>query len=315
MRFITLDAMRGAAALAILVYHFDVQVSGAPVNPYGYLAVDLFFVLSGFVLTHAYGERLTSGMGFGQFAKLRLIRLYPLYFAGAAIGCVIRDQPPLALLMIPSSGATLYPANGPLWSLVFELIASLVFAGLYRAGRPALYPIWLASGAVVLTAILVGVSINGGHSMATAWIGLARTGFSFCTGIALYHVFSARLVNARVTSEAGWLIVAVFPLMSFLPNSKEIDLVAVFFALPALVLFAALVEIKPSWLAITSGGVSYALYAIHAPIVHMGWTIPPLAVGALIVFFAWVLERFYDVPLRRWLASLNHRRLQRRKLP
>ena len=92
--FTTLDGLRGIAALAVITRHAAAYFSsvsiyvlpnaGAPpisVGPFfeSYLAVDFFFVLSGFVLAHAYGERLRHGLSAMQFMAIRLIRLYPLY--------------------------------------------------------------------------------------------------------------------------------------------------------------------------------------------------------------------------------------------
>jgi hypothetical protein len=92
--FTTLDGMRGIAALAVVTRHAPLYfesvsifvqspMAKAPiaVGPFfeSYLAVDFFFALSGFVLAHAYGHRLATGMSPGRFMAIRLIRLYPLY--------------------------------------------------------------------------------------------------------------------------------------------------------------------------------------------------------------------------------------------
>ena len=72
--FVTLDGLRGIAALAVVTRH-------APYfrNPFfeSYLAVDFFFVLSGFVLAHAYGQRLRGNLSILDFVKIRIVRLYP----------------------------------------------------------------------------------------------------------------------------------------------------------------------------------------------------------------------------------------------
>src|SRR5882762_11377334 len=85
--FVLLDALRGAAALCVVVYHYV----GILYNhkwewpPSAFLAVDFFFLLSGFVIMHAYARRLAAGMPTQQFFMVRLIRLYPLYFLGTTI--------------------------------------------------------------------------------------------------------------------------------------------------------------------------------------------------------------------------------------
>jgi peptidoglycan/LPS O-acetylase OafA/YrhL len=64
--FSALDAMRGIAAVSVVFYHAGIH-SGLPLLPHAYLAVDLFFVLSGFVIAHAYEEKLHHGMTVGKF--------------------------------------------------------------------------------------------------------------------------------------------------------------------------------------------------------------------------------------------------------
>jgi len=100
-RFEALDGLRGVAALSVVAAHVYFLFGYA--FPSIDLAVDFFFALSGFVLAHAYGERLRGGMGAGRFMLLRLIRLYPLYILGTTIGlmclagglaCPMRPSPP-----------------------------------------------------------------------------------------------------------------------------------------------------------------------------------------------------------------------------
>ena len=87
-RFTGLDGLRGLAALAVFGAHVpDPLLRDA--LPGCDLAVDLFFALSGFVLAHAYFERLRKGMGVGTFFKRRVIRLYPLYALGTIISLSI----------------------------------------------------------------------------------------------------------------------------------------------------------------------------------------------------------------------------------
>ena len=76
--FVVLDGMR-VAAMAVVTYHVDLDFGEPRWFPSAYLAVDLFFVLSGFVLAHAYEHRFASGMTTWQFMLLRLIEFYPFY--------------------------------------------------------------------------------------------------------------------------------------------------------------------------------------------------------------------------------------------
>ncbi|MGH1559619.1 acyltransferase family protein [Caulobacter segnis] len=81
-----LDGLRGIAAMCVVVFH--AASSARPLTPSGELAPDLFFVLSGFVLTYAYQHKLAEGMTFRRFMAVRAIRLYPLYAVAVAISAV-----------------------------------------------------------------------------------------------------------------------------------------------------------------------------------------------------------------------------------
>src|ERR1017187_8440436 len=87
----TLDGLRGVGAFMVVMRH--VPGFFGPIRvPESFLAVDLFYLVSGFVVAHAYGERLNAGGFLKAFMKTRLIRLYPLYFIGMAIGLVAAIQ-------------------------------------------------------------------------------------------------------------------------------------------------------------------------------------------------------------------------------
>ena len=89
-RFLLLDGLRGIAALMVLGYHLFEAIAFAANAPeqhmfHGFLAVDFFFILSGFVMGYAYDKRWNS-MTIGQFIRLRLIRLHPMVIMGIIIG-------------------------------------------------------------------------------------------------------------------------------------------------------------------------------------------------------------------------------------
>ena len=127
--------------------------------PHGALAVDFFFALSGFVIAYSYGARLAdNALSFGQFVKLRLIRLYPLLFFGTLLGFAVFATrlyankegfllvPGLAsllfgLFVLPSPFLERYhvpgletgwPLNPPCWSLFFEITANVVYGAIAR---------------------------------------------------------------------------------------------------------------------------------------------------------------------------------------
>ena len=152
----TLDGLRGVGAFVVVMRH--VPYLFGPVRvPGSFLAVDLFYLVSGFVVAHAYGERLAKGGFFKDFVKTRLIRLYPLYLVGLAVGIipaaysVVTDPHGwwtlhkfieaivLGLFMVPMMPglqATGTALDGPIWTLVPELIANFTYAAIVRYLRP-----------------------------------------------------------------------------------------------------------------------------------------------------------------------------------
>lgn len=145
-RFYALDGIRGLAAISILLFHYTEHndlnwFKAAP------MAVDLFFILSGFVVMHGYGDRILQGMGLGHFLRQRLLRLWPLYMVGLVtgliaiilrqgVGCGLMVSAALNSFMLPdfshlfegnSKGIELFPFNWPAWSLFFEVAVNIAF--------------------------------------------------------------------------------------------------------------------------------------------------------------------------------------------
>lgn len=152
-----LDGLRGVAAIAVVLFHlFETYATNTmtQIVNHGYLAVDFFFVLSGFVIGYAYDDRWGK-MTTWDFFKRRLIRLQPMVLAGSAIGAMLfyftgADVFPLVMstpwwwvviafiigsLMIPAPETfdlrgwqETYSLNGPAWSLMWEYIANILYA-------------------------------------------------------------------------------------------------------------------------------------------------------------------------------------------
>ena len=129
--FHTLNGMRGVSALAVVLFHAE-ALAGTQMAPGGYLAVDLFFVLSGLVIAHAYEGWLLQTLTPIAFMRHRLIRFYPLYLLGLVLGVGLMTleilvSPPAVLTPGQVTGATvaglaflpapfgtsLYPLNVP----------------------------------------------------------------------------------------------------------------------------------------------------------------------------------------------------------
>jgi len=160
-RYEILDGLRGVAATLVVAYHLlETYYGGGPDQPinHGYLAVDFFFALSGFVIGYAYDDRWGQ-MTTWAFFKRRLIRLHPMVIFGTLFGALmfyfgscsefplINDTPwwmvvgvmlwcftmiPLPASMDIRGWAETNPLNGPAWSLQWEYLANILYALIFR---------------------------------------------------------------------------------------------------------------------------------------------------------------------------------------
>ncbi|HLY79128.1 MAG TPA: acyltransferase [Caulobacteraceae bacterium] len=331
--------MRGVAAIVVMLFHLGVPyraVSGWFGS--GYLAVDFFFALSGFVLAHAYGERTMSAI---EFLKARAIRLYPLYFAGIVFGLsaalasgVTLGQvvKPLSfgLFFLPSptlqhSGhIPLYPLDLPAWSLLFELLANAVWYPLRSRLRGPLATLVIALSALAVIALSLAFgSLDTGAYWNNFVSGFGRVAFSFLMGALIYRVWRHTAFRPKLPSwlVAGGLLVILasrFPHVVF-------DPVAVILLMPPLVFLGACCETvsnSATQIQTSLGEISYAVYTLHLPIIilgnhllvadgalrglvaHPALVAMPLTVSAILLT-AWSLDAFYDRPVRRWLSRIG----------
>ena len=290
--YATLDGMRGLAALLVFALHAPSYFGDLSQNGI-YLAVDLFFVLSGFVLAHAYGRQMDEGMSPWRFMAVRLVRLYPLYIAGLALGLVtevialraghvamapgqIAMAAGLGAAMLPTAGARydlLYPLNLPCWSLLFELLANFAMALAWRRlsnrtlaaiiGVSLIGLVWM-----IFTESGPGGSsgANGGFTWSTFMTGIFRVGFSFFLGILIY-----RKRDLVKISLSPWLALGLvgFALAIDPPDSlwSWYDLACIVVVFPTVIALA--VQTEPAVGARVFrfvGLTSYAVYVLHYPI-------------------------------------------------
>lgn len=314
-RFDTLDGLRGIAAIMVMLFHAGTRLPVQAVG--GYLAVDLFFALSGFVIAFAYEDRLRQGFPFSRFLIVRLIRSYPMYLVGILTGAWLYWFDPVHLLMLPdfSSPDKLYPVNAPMWSLILELVVNLAYAAAVPLlGNRALAAVLLASGAVFAKGVLDHGSADLGAFWSGAFMGLIRTIFSFALGVAIFRIRRA-MGMARRQTWLGWLLTpALIALLMWAPADRTWwDMACVFALLPAIIWLGTFWEIPypaaPLWL----GHISYPFYCIHAPILwhHRGSQAETLATVVGIIIAAWALNRWIDPPMRKAMSAL----LLRQKKP
>ncbi len=343
--FHTLDAIRGVAALFIVTRHVNLLFGGVTF-PESYLAVDLFFVMSGVVLAQSYEHRLHAGEFAWTFFLLRCIRLYPLYLVGIVSGLLFKllvgSHAPghawiasdaagftLALFMLP---ALQFPPIDPVrWSLTFELLINAVYGFLFRwlTTETLIALIVCAAGGLVF-AELQERTLDVGWQMYVLWGGLCRVTFSFFAGVFIVR----RLSGPQRTSQAGaWLCVAaVAGLLAVTipaPIKPVYEIAVVLLAFPLLVTVAMRFDVDPWTRRVFTflGVTSYAVYILHVPFgawfitilahtEHNGplwlWRTPEFFIFLLIS--SWALDRYYDEPVRAYLRNrLGSMRSQNRK--
>jgi peptidoglycan/LPS O-acetylase OafA/YrhL len=319
-RFEMLDGLRGVAALVVLAHHVG-QIRGGSLLDDGYLCVDLFFVLSGFVMGHAYERSLLVKQQVGAFLRQRLIRLYPLMLLGLVAGLVVFSGKHsgsflaiafiLQLLFIPRlTQPYLFELNGLQWSLFFELVANVAHALTFR---------WLTNlvlqGVVVTTGImLIGIARSYG-GLGVGWgpdnfiAGFPRVLFSYAVGVLLFrYSVAGRLPMLRIPWWAVLMAPGVIVVFARLYGWYG-DVIAVF-TWP-IVVWGGIASAAPQWVrgfSAWAGAVSYPLYILQAPVLEVAtpWLkrqglSSAFGVSVGIVGLAWFAGRYYDEPIRRWL--------------
>ena len=190
-RFEILDGLRGVAALIVVAFHlFEVYSHARPENQilnHGYLAVDFFFVLSGFVIGYAYDDRWNK-MTVKDFFKRRLIRLHPMLIMGTLIGALffyfaaspacplIETAPWWQFLLLVILGCTMLPAlvswdirgwqetnplDGPSWSLLYEYIANILYALVIRRFSKTILILFVVGSAFFTLDLTLNLDVFG----------------------------------------------------------------------------------------------------------------------------------------------------------
>lgn len=335
--FPALNGMRGLAAVAVAVFH-AVPLLGHQLAPGGYLAVDLFFVLSGCVIAHAYSAKLDSGMSVFAFMKVRLVRVAPFYMLGLFFGLALAltllavdapsamTKPYLALAVIcgllflplpitPNGvGVDIFPLNAPSWSLFYELVVNALFALCFRWLTPrVLVVVAVLSATVLVPGVWIHGDANVGPALHDAPLAFARALFSFVVGVLLYEVRRPVRTDPAITI-AGTVVLLLVPVST--GWRPVFDLVCILFAFPVatFALVGARVRSHAHDRSFAFlGDASYGLYALHHPLIWLlhgaaatlGFNamLPGVALLLALVIACAVVERRIDRPLRAWLTS------------
>lgn len=309
-----LDGLRGVAALTVVCFHLFEAFATSHLDQrinHGYLAVDFFFILSGFVVGYAYDDRWQK-MTIKDFLKRRVIRLQPMVVIGALIGaimfytqgCSVWDVTQVSVgmllvatlmnaFMIPATPGSeirgvgeMYPLNGPTWSLFFEYIGNILYAFFLRklptlalailvsvaACGLAWFAIWGPLGDICVGFALTEENIVGGS---------LRLLFAFSAGLLLSRVFKP--IKVRGAFWIGGISIVVLSAIPRIGGSEHLWMNGIYDTLCAVVFFPLIVYLAASGQTTDKtttrickflGDISYPLYMVHYPFIYL--------------YFAWV---------------------------
>lgn len=306
-----LDGLRGVAALTVVCFHLFEAYATSHIDQkinHGYLAVDFFFILSGFVIGYAYDDRWkTKTTTAKDFIKRRLIRLHPMVVIGAIIGaimfytqgCSVWDVSKVSVTMllvatllniflIPATPGTeirglgeMYPLNGPSWSLFFEYIGNILYVFFLRklSTNALSVLVFLAACGLVTFAIFgplgdicVGFAMTRDEMIG----GSLRLLFSFSAGLLLSRVF--RPVKIKGAFWIGSISIVILSAMPRIGGSENLWMNGIYETLCVVIIFPLLVYLgasgKTTDKATTRvckflGDISYPLYMVHYPFIYL----------------------------------------------
>ncbi|GAA4303478.1 acyltransferase family protein [Aestuariibaculum suncheonense] len=348
--FHILDGLRGIAALAVVVFHYMEWIYYSDFSKnfiaHGFLAVDFFFCLSGFVMAYAYDNRLPK-MGLTTFFTSRLIRLHPLVIFGSVIGFIGLLIDPFtnhaegysipalllilicSLLMIPlptmeERGFNLFSINAPSWSLFWEYIANLLYAFiLIRLSKKVLRILPFPAAAALIWVGYSSENLLGGWSGGTFTDGGIRMFYSFLAGLVVYR--SGWIIKNKLGFIGLSLMLTAAFIMPWGPLNWITQTLVVLFYFPLIVSLGAGSVLSSTFkkICVFLGNISYPLYMTHY--VGIWWfgnyytTQNPstetltwiIILGTIaMVLFSWLVMKFYDTPLRNYLNKKRKERLE-----
>ena len=327
-----LDGLRGVAAILVLFYHvFEGFAFAEATNGVGsgiittlnhaHIAVDFFFILSGFVISYAYDNRWGQ-MSMGQFFKRRLIRLHPMYVMGAVMGFAafafvgferwdgtmaptgwVMMALLLTIFMIPAvpglpyevrGNGEMFPLNGPAWSLFFEYVGNILYAlFIRRLSIKRLAALTLVLGA--LHAWFFVGDISGYGMLGVGWTidevnfwgGLLRMLFPFTLGMLISRTFKPMKVKG-----AFWICSVVLIVLVSVPYIESaggvVNLNCLYEYVCVALIFPLLV-----WLgacgSTTEGG--KATHRIYQALGDLSYPLYIVHYPIMYIFYAWLIDK------------------------
>jgi peptidoglycan/LPS O-acetylase OafA/YrhL len=306
-----LDGLRGVASVVVIIFHvFETFTGGdrfVQIINHGYLAVDFFFLLSGFVVAYAYDDRWGK-MTQWEFYKRRLVRLQPMVVMGSVIGAalfyfqksdafpLIAGTPVWKMLLLMVIGATLipvplsmdirgwqemHPLNGPAWSLFFEYIANLLYAVLVRRFSKLVLSVFVALAAGMLTFYLTTGKqgdLIGGWSLTgeQLFVGFTRVLYPFFAGVLLFRL--GRLIHVKGAFWWCSLLIIIALSVPRIGDEQHVWMNGIYEAVVVILVFPLIVSmgaggtiLHPRSVRICKflGDISYPLYITHYPLIYV----------------------------------------------
>jgi peptidoglycan/LPS O-acetylase OafA/YrhL len=306
-----LDGLRGVAALMVVIFHtFEAYADGSvfkQILNHGYLAVDFFFLLSGFVVAYAYDDRWGK-MTQWDFYKRRLVRLQPMVIMGNVIGAalfyfqacpafsLVSTTPVHKMLLVMLVGFTMipllpsmdirgwqemHPLDGPAWSLFFEYIANILYAVGFRKLSNKALGVFVALSAGLLIHLTVwgprGDVIGGWAVDKTQLhIGFARMLYPFFAGILLMRL--GKRIHVPNAFAICSLLIAVIFCVPRIGGPEHLWMNGLYESFCIIVLFPIIVAMGAgdrvagpfsTKVCRFFGDISYPLYITHYPLIYV----------------------------------------------
>ena len=328
-----LTGLRGVGALWVVTYHAQYGMS-LPIASAGYLGVDLFFILSGFVLSHAHQNIQWTLRNYWSFLRNRFARIFPMHWAALTFLFLILvvfpeikhdmptkfAQPDLikSALLIQNwgfGGAGSW--NGPAWSLSMEWLVSIGFPVFLLISQRVVRPIsavLLCAACLASFAAFLALTHNPNPGVISSRAGLVRTVCEFMAGCLLYRHYAAGVKIDFVAGLGGVILVLVGVLV------PSLAILAVF-GFSVLILLAAqpstpVARMLSTWVMLTLGNISFSVYLMHWMLLlvserlQASWQLGPAAAlvcfccyVAIVIALSTATYRFIEVPACRWLRS------------
>ncbi len=302
-----LDGLRGVAAIIVVTFHLSEPLGTGHLDiivNHGYLAVDFFFLLSGFVIGYAYDDRWEK-MTIGGFFKRRIERLQPMVILGMTLGAIgfyftdstlwplIHTVPLWKMLLVMLIGYTIlpiplsldirgwqemHPLNSVGWSLFFEYVANILYAVWIRKFSKTALTILVCLAAVALAQMAItNGDVSGGWTLNTEQvrIGITRTIYPFFAGLLLSRITKPKQIKHAFLVCS--VLIAVILYMPRIGGANHIwmngiyESVCIIFVFPLIVYFGAGGKVQTqteSRVCKFLGDISYPLYLVHYPLVY-----------------------------------------------